>query len=177
MNIKDLADQSEDIQRQVKNGGKTSSSSSAYPKTEERIPRLSVYEKNGELVFGVDAQDDVAVVYEKKKKNSRWKKKYQTENLERYWMTDQDVAYTKWLVKAELDMDLFTLLNESPRNALRAIDKAANQHGRNDQPSMYRNCPVCGEDLHIITGDWVKINHRRVCDDHTTKELVDSGLM
>ena len=177
MGLKDLKSQSDEIIHDVENYGKKSGSSSNYPKTREKIPRLAIYEKDGQLTHGIDAQDDIVIVMEKRTEHSGWKKKYESENLVRYWMSDSDVRYVKHLVQKELNLDFFELLHEDEEKALRAVDQAAKANGRSKKPSMYRDCPVCGDPLHIVAGDWVKIKHRRVCDDHTTKELIDSGLM
>lgn len=152
------------------------SSSGEYPKFKEKVPYLAIWQEDGEYKWATSPQNQF-ITYEKSSKHSSWERKLQPEEMERYWMNNQDFNRVVHMVQKELDMDLVELLRDDAEKALRAIKRAAKAHSPQEPLPMREDCPVCGESIHCIRGEYEMVGKRRVHKSHTVEDLAEAGLL
>lgn len=160
-----------------KSSGGSSSSDGRYPRFEDRVPYVAIWEgPDGELKAGFSPQEHT-VLYIKESSSKAWRPHAQSEQFERYWMDQYEWKRVVKMVQDTLDLDLIEIVKNDPEEALRSIKYAARNSHSDSKPSMTEKCPVCRTENHVIFGEFTAINGRRVCKDHTTQELVESGFL
>lgn len=159
----------------------SSSGSNSYPKEQQRVPHLVIYEdedEDGEAHAARQPQrEDLQLTFIKEDKNSSYELEYVPEYFLRYWMSPSSFRRAEHIVDDVTGKDLMSIINEDPRCAVRAVVESAKVYQTDQELPETERCPVCREELHIIYDDWQKVNGRRACSDHTLGEIKDSGIM
>lgn len=98
-----------------------------------------------------------------------------SEHWVRWWFSETSLRNLVNRVEEQTGQDLFELLREDVEYALETIKATANPDAV--APEWYKsNCPVCGETIHARYDEHEVINHERVCQHHSAKELAEADL-
>lgn len=161
--------------------GSTSSgsSSSSYPKEQQRVPFLVIYEDRDGTVKAArqPQQDDLQLTYLKEDKHSSWELQHTPDYFLRYWMNRDSFAYARHIVEDVTGANLHEIIREDPEKAVNAVIECSKVYDTDRELPETERCPVCREELHVIFDDWQKVNGRRACPDHTLGELKDSDIL
>lgn len=152
---------------------------SDFPVHVAKTPYLLIKEIDGEYeVLRYPETPEVDVRYD-------WYSDSQLEHLgylrehegwTRWFWTREEYSRVKRRVKEKLGFDLKELLRDDPEGALDAIRLAANERiAQKVEPT--ERCAICSTKLHVIYDDWEMVNRRRVCQNHTVKDLAEADLL
>lgn len=159
--------------------GSGSSGSSSYPKEQQRVPFMVIYEdEEGEAQVARQPQrEDLQLTFIKEDSSSTYELHSVPEYFIRYWMSPSSYRRAKHIVQEVTDTDLMDIINEDPRKAVNAVIESAKVYDTDRELPETEKCPVCRDDLHVIFDDYQPINGRRVCPEHTLEEIKSSGIM
>lgn len=98
------------------------------------------------------------------------------EGWRRWWWSEESFQTYSRKVEKELNEDLRLMLKERPHKVVGALEMAANTVLM-ERRIPTESCPVCGTDIHVLHDEYETINRRRVCSDHTVRDLANADLL
>lgn len=156
------------------------SSSGRFPMYKELVPYLVIYqddEGNWGAVQNPQDGEVPPVEFKKPDENKRWERHWTPNCYERHYMDRGEFARQCHIVEETLGEDLIQLIRDDPRGAKRAIIKAAREYNTDRSYSSTERCPVCRDRIHIFKDEYEMIDGRRVHQNHTAKEIAESGFL
>lgn len=150
----------------------SSSSSDNWPKYEHDTPFLAVFYEDGELTVRSNPVD-IEITYRQYSKESEMKKWSEPDELVEYWIADWRFKSDSHNYEKETGNSLLEDLRESPMETLERLE---NIQWGTGVTTPEQTCPVCDEPL-SVEADYIRVQGKRVCPDHSTQELCESGVL
>lgn len=160
--------------------GSSSGGSSSGSKEQKRVPYLVIYrDRQDRWQYAQNPQDDpdLQLTFSKEDSDSQYELELVPEYFERYFMERSDLESVAYHVEKQLGQNLFDILSRDPREAKRAMTKAARRAGSNKRKTDTERCPVCRTQLTVGKDSYEIIDGRRVCTGHTASDMVQSGFL
>lgn len=163
------------------NGSSSSSSSRSSRSSkqeEQRVPYMVIWKDDNENYHAVDRPQDekLQITYARDSRDDDWEMHSVPSCIERYWMHEDSFRRVAHVVEEVADENLRSIIKDDPEQTLEIIKESNKHYGSSESYSTTEKCPVCRKELHVVYGEFERLNDRRVCPDHTVKEIKDAGL-